>query len=169
MGYVFQGKQKTLYFGPFPDVTLLQARSKRDAARALLRDRRDPMVERQLADAPAALEAAQQVTFETAARERFAANSGRWTPAHAAEVILSLEQRVFPKLGSKSIGLIDKPLILSAVIRPMEAESLGEKTRRIAQRIRRVFAWAEGEGRVIANPTIGLSLKPKPPVRGSLL
>jgi hypothetical protein len=55
MGYVFQGKQKTLSFGPFPDVTLLQARSKRDAARALLRDRRDPMVERQLADAPTAL------------------------------------------------------------------------------------------------------------------
>jgi integrase len=164
MAYTFGGKQKTLSFGPYPDVTLVEARSKRDAAKAVLRDRRDPMVDRQVAEAAAAKEAAAQVTFEEVAREWFAANSTKWTTVHADEVILSLKQRVFPKLGSKLISTIDKPLILSAVIRPMEADGLGEKTRRVAQRIRHIFAWAEGEGRVASNPAVGLSLKPKPPV-----
>ena len=37
MKYRYAGKEKRLTFGPYPEVTLLEAREKRDAARRLLR------------------------------------------------------------------------------------------------------------------------------------
>jgi len=40
--YRFQGKEKRLSLGVFPKVSLLEARSKRDAFRALLKEDKDP-------------------------------------------------------------------------------------------------------------------------------
>ena len=45
MKYRFAGKEKRLNFGPYPEVSLSEAREQRDAARKLLREHRDPMVE----------------------------------------------------------------------------------------------------------------------------
>jgi integrase len=44
MGYRFRGRQKKLSFGPYPIVTLVAARGKRDAAKRLLADGIDPGV-----------------------------------------------------------------------------------------------------------------------------
>ena len=44
--YSFQGKKKKISFGPFPDVTLKQARKKRDEARSLIADGIDPLQQR---------------------------------------------------------------------------------------------------------------------------
>jgi hypothetical protein len=49
MGYRFGGKQKKLSFGPYPIVTLIGARDKRDAAKRLLADGIDPGVAKQVA------------------------------------------------------------------------------------------------------------------------
>lgn len=46
LAYRFEGKPKTMSFGPYPDVTLAEARVKRDAAKATLRDGIDPMPSR---------------------------------------------------------------------------------------------------------------------------
>ena len=48
MRYVFLGKEKLLSFGPYPKVGLAQAREQRDAAKALLRDGKDPSLEKKL-------------------------------------------------------------------------------------------------------------------------
>jgi len=42
MAYRFGGKQKTLIFGKYPAITLAKARDRRDAARTLLAEGRDP-------------------------------------------------------------------------------------------------------------------------------
>jgi len=44
--YRWQGKQRTAAFGVYPEITLKEAREKRDQARAVLRDGRDPGKER---------------------------------------------------------------------------------------------------------------------------
>jgi integrase len=49
MGYRFGGRQKKLSFGPYPIVTLVGARDKRDAAKRLLADGIDPGVAKQVA------------------------------------------------------------------------------------------------------------------------
>src|SRR6476661_7003163 len=45
--YRFAGKEKLLALGVFPDVSLAEARKDRDDAKRKLRDRIDPMAERQ--------------------------------------------------------------------------------------------------------------------------
>jgi len=47
MKYRFGGKEKRLTFGPYPEVSLEEARDRRDQARRLLRDQIDPALERQ--------------------------------------------------------------------------------------------------------------------------
>ena len=49
MGYRFGGRQKKLSFGPYPIVTLVGARDKRDAAKRLIADGIDPGVAKQVA------------------------------------------------------------------------------------------------------------------------
>ena len=46
MAYRFEGKQKLLSFGPYPLVSLREAREKRDEARKLLLDGIDPMTKK---------------------------------------------------------------------------------------------------------------------------
>src|SRR3546814_4015220 len=66
--------QKTLALGSYPAVTLLDARAKRDAAKAILRDGRDPAVERRIAAKAKALSNAN--TFEAVALQWFELKSG---------------------------------------------------------------------------------------------
>lgn len=48
LAYRYDGKQKSLSFGVYPEVSLAEARKRREAARALLRQGKDPMVERRM-------------------------------------------------------------------------------------------------------------------------
>lgn len=53
MKYRVDGKEKRLSFGAWPDVSLLEARDKRDDAKRMLRESRDPGTEKKKAkDAP---------------------------------------------------------------------------------------------------------------------
>src|ERR1700722_10611873 len=45
--YSYGGKQRAISFGTYPEVSLTEARDRRAAARLLLREGRDPQVERQ--------------------------------------------------------------------------------------------------------------------------
>ncbi len=65
--YRFAGKARNLSFGPYPEVSLKEARRRRDEARALLRDGVDPGVERKRAKLIAELSAAN--TFGAVAEE----------------------------------------------------------------------------------------------------
>jgi len=75
--YRFGGKEKLLTFGPYPDVSLIRARELREAAKATLRDGRDPAVEKKQAAAARTLAASN--TFEACAREWHALNAPRST------------------------------------------------------------------------------------------
>lgn len=47
LAYRFEGKPKTMSFDPYPEVSLAAARAKQDEAKTLLRDKINPMAERQ--------------------------------------------------------------------------------------------------------------------------
>lgn len=80
MKYRFGGKEKRLTFGPYPEVPLSEARERRDTARRLLRDHRDPAVEELKRKLAAAVDHAE--TFETVARRWHAVHQARWAPVH---------------------------------------------------------------------------------------
>jgi integrase len=134
--YRFGPKEKRLVFGSYPEMTLAEARDRRDEARRMLREHRDPVVEalkRRLAAA-----ADQEATFEKIARDWHELQEPRWTPIHASEVLKSLEAEVFPYLGALPIKEIEAPIVL-AVLRKIEARGALETAKRVRQRMSAVF------------------------------
>lgn len=116
--YRFEKKERLLTLGTYPEVSLADAREKRDEAKKILREGRDP---RHSAKRGRLVGADDSVkSFEKVAREWHALQIERWKPVHAADVITSLERDIFPHLGSMPLAEIDKPLLLS-VLRKIES------------------------------------------------
>jgi hypothetical protein len=128
--YRFNGREKVLALGVYPEVTLAKARVKRGEARRLLSDGKDPSSER-TTDQRARKVVAEN-SFETVAREWIDQQCKRWTERHADRVLLSLKRDIFPDLGRRPIGDIDS-LELLEVLRPVEAGGVHETACRLLQ------------------------------------
>ena len=79
--YRFDGKEKRLSLGVYPDVSLKDARDRRDEARKLLANEIDPSENRKAKKAAKVERAAN--SFEVVAREWFAKHSTHWSDNHA--------------------------------------------------------------------------------------
>ena len=101
MKYRFANKEKLLSFGPYPEVSIADARDLRDAARKLLREGVDPQIEKKRAALAVASQAGH--TFESVAREWHDLQKDRGTPVHQADVLNSLERDVFPQMRGNAI------------------------------------------------------------------
>ena len=161
MKYRFGGKERRLLFGPYPDVSFLEARDRRDSARRMLRDHVDPAIE--LLRRKSAAAAKSETTFERIARAWFDQHSPRWVPVHASDVITSLERDIFPDLGSVPITDIDAPMVL-ATLRKVERRGSIETAKRLRQRMSAVFVHAISEGIATTDPAaiVRNALKPLP-------
>ena len=162
--YRFGGKEKRLVFEAYPEMSLADARARRDDAKRMLREHRDPAVEARKLKLSSVVR--YENTFEKFARAWHADQSGRWKPVHAADVIGSLERDIFPLLGSFPIADIDEPLLL-ATLRKVEARGAIETAHRLLQRMSAIFKYARGAGGGNGNPAADMkgSIKPAPPKR----
>lgn len=148
VGYEVGGKEKLLSLGPYPDLSLATAREKRDEAKALLRQGRDPGIEKRIRRVLATDEAN---TFEAIARAWHAQQAPTWTGRHAGDVMDSFTTHVFPKLGRVPLADIMPPMVL-ALVREIEARPAVETARRVRQRMSAVFVWAIATGRGTSDP-----------------
>lgn len=139
-------KRNTLSLGTFPDVSLKQARERRDAARKLLTDGIDPS-EKRKAEAVAGAD-----TFEAVAREWIAKHSTHWAASHADKVIRRFERDVFPWIGSKPIANLTAPDVLS-VLRRIESRGTIETAYRARTTCGQVFRYAVATGRAQGDVT----------------
>lgn len=157
--YSYGGKQKSMALGIYPMVSLLDARAKRDEARAVLAEGRDPAVVRKLR-VDANLAAARN-TFEIIAREWHANSKPQWAPVHADDVIRSLERDVFPRIGSFPIADLTAPKILE-VLKAIEDRAAIETAKRVRQRISATFVYGIAKGICERDPAekLGAVLKP---------
>lgn len=147
--YLFGGKEKLLSLGPYPDISLLAARSARDDAKATLRTGRDPSINKKLQKLAGITGAAN--SFEAVAREWYELNKPQWVERHASDVISSLEKEIFPHLGNVPIKDIT-PQDVIAVLRLVEARGAKDTARRIRQRMSGVFVYAIASGRSENDP-----------------
>ncbi|OBU58222.1 tyrosine-type recombinase/integrase [Stenotrophomonas maltophilia] len=152
MKYRHAGKEKLLSIGVYPEVTLKEACDKRDAARAQLRDGKDPSEEKQLGKLKARL----------SADGRFGALALEWleTRGDLADSTRSkakwmLETYAFPWLGKRAIEDISTAEVLS-VLRRLEAQDKIESTQRLRQICGQVFRYAVATGRLDRDPTAAL-------------
>ena len=160
--YRVGGKERLSSYGPYPEVSLRQAREMRDATREILRAGRDPAIEARKA-AAASLTSTSH-TFESLAREWHELQRERWAPVHAADVLSSMERDVFPTLGEFPPHEITAPLIL-ACLRPVEKRGAVETASRLRQRIGSVLAYGLSLGIVPGNPAEQVKGALKPIVR----
>jgi integrase len=160
--YSYDGKEKLLSIGPYDAVGLVEARAARDAAKASLRDGRDPGIVKKLRKLAHATSTAN--TFEAVAREWYDLNKSQWVERHADDVITSLEREIFPMLGNVPIADIRAPELL-ALLRGIE-KSAKETARRIRQRCSAIFVYAIGSGRAENDPAATVQKAMAPMVKG---
>ncbi len=160
--YRFGGKEKLLAFGAYPDVSLVEARDRRDDARKLIRDGIDPSVAKKQRAAERTANVAN--SFEAVARAWHELNKPRWSKTHAKNVIDSFEQDLFASLGNLPIRDVTEALLLTA-LQKVEDRGARERAKRIRQRASEVFAYAAAKGMRSGDPAavIKTLLKPNPP------
>lgn len=158
--YRFDGKEKRLALGQYPDVSLADAREKREIARKQVAAGIDPGFQRKAQKALRAEQGAN--SFEVVAREWVEKFSARWTPGYASLTLRRLELHVFPWIGAKPIADIEAPELLRVLQR---VESAGKVTS--AHKVKvicgQVFRYAIATGRAKYDLAAGLkgALLPK--------
>jgi integrase len=142
--YRFDDKEKRLSLGVYPDVSLKDARDRRDDARKLLANDIDPGENRKAVKASKAERAGN--SFEVIAREWFSKKSTSWAPSNADKIIQRLEKDAFPWLGSRPIAEITPPEILK-VLRRIEERGAVETAHRLRNYCGQIFRYAIATGR----------------------
>ena len=158
--YRFDGKQKTLALGSYPDVPLADsevdgqliegARDLRDNARKLLANGIDPGENRKIQKAARSEKSAN--SFEVVAREWFAKFKPGWAASHSDKIIKRLENDVFPWLGSRPIAEITSQELLQC-LRRIEGRGALDTAHRAHQNCGQVFRYAVQTGRVVRDPS----------------
>jgi integrase len=158
--YRFEGREKLLSMGTYPDTGLKAARAKRDQARELLAQGVDPSDARRAERASKSEQASN--SFDAVAREwHTTVHLAQVSAGHAARTLIRLEQDVFPWLGSLTVSEIKAPQLLQTM-RRIEARGAIETAHRALQACGQVFRYAIATGRAERDPTPDLrgALKP---------
>ena len=147
--YRWAGREKRLSLGTYPQVSLLEARRRRDDAKRTLAAGADPSAVRR--SEKMASRAAAGNTFEYVARAWHAAWKHTRSEKHAAQVMRRLEVDVFPKLGGVPITSVKAPDIV-AVAHAVQERGANDLARRAIQISGQVFRYAVGHGLAEHNP-----------------
>ena len=151
--YRIDGREKKLGFGTYPDVSLSDARKRREEARALIAAGKDPSREKQRDKVRSGLDA--ENTFTAIANEyctkRRRDGEKAWAPATAtrSEYLLSL---LNGSVGRLAINEIEPADVLGA-IRKIEGKGNLESARRTLQLASAVFRYAVATARLGSDPT----------------
>lgn len=153
--YRFDGKEKLLSFGTYPEVSLANARERRTSARTLLADDPpiDPSENRKNIKAENKLNAAN--SFELIAREWWQSYMKGKAESHKEKVIRRFELYLFPWIGNKPISSITAPQVLE-VIKRIEKLNKLETAHRTLQASGQVFRYAVQNGYTIRDVTADL-------------
>jgi integrase len=148
--------------GVYPDVSLKDARNRRDEARKLLASDADPGENRKAVKAAKMEHAAN--SFEVITREWYTKYSATWNASHGERIIRRFERDLFPWIGGKPIAEIAAPDLL-ATVRRIENRGALETAHRALGNCGQVFRYAIATGR--ATRDISADLRGAlPPVKG---
>lgn len=142
--YRFEGKEKRISLGVYPDVGLKDARERRDAARKMLANDIDPGENRKAQKAARANASAN--SFEVVAREWITKQSAKWSSGYGLKILSRLERDIFPWLGKRPISEVTAPELLSA-LRRIEKRGAIETAHRTLSECGQVLRYAITTGR----------------------
>jgi hypothetical protein len=153
MKYYFGKKEKRLTFGQYPEVSLAEARARRDEARRLVREGIDPDVDRKQQAANRITEGGN--TLQSVVLRWHDQQKPHWTPRYAGQVLQRFENDVFPAIGKLPVTQVTVALVLG-MLRTIQARGAKEGAHRVRQHLADAFAMAISEGIATTNPAFGL-------------
>lgn len=142
--YTFEGKERRMGLGAYPDVSLQDARTLRDDARALLRKGRDPQLESKRART--LRENSASNTFEAVATQFIASRTPKWTASYRIKLQRSLERDIYPYLGRMPIDQIQRTELLQCLKRIETERGAVDMAKRVCQRCSMIFQFAMDSG-----------------------
>jgi integrase len=151
--YHFQKKEKLLSLGIFPDVSLKEARERRDLERKKLVSKVDPALNRKAIKAAEADHLAN--SFEVVSREWIDKQSSVWAASNTNKIRGQLELNAFPWLGDRPIADITPPELLQ-VVRRMETRGAFSTAHKVLQTCGQIFRYAIVTGRAMRDPAADL-------------
>ena len=151
--YRFDGKQKTISLGVYPDISLKDARAKHAEARKTLAQGINPSVDRKIEKA-ARIEDGKN-SFEFLARDWVTTHLKSLTQSHRDRTLRRFEHYLFPWIGNQPIKSIKAPDLLDCLRRIQKLNKL-ETAHRTLQATGQVFRYAVQQGLAIRDITADL-------------
>jgi hypothetical protein len=137
--YRFMGKEKILSLGPYPNVSLTDARKRRDEAKDMLKANIDPSLAKHQLKQQARLDHGN--TFEIVARECLEDNKDNCSPETTKDKLTRLERYLFPQIGKMAIKDVTPKILLEA-LKKIKSQGRHEVTKRIQQSCNQIFFYA---------------------------
>jgi hypothetical protein len=148
--YRFEGKENVYSIGTYPDVTLAQARVKRDEVRALLSIGTNPNQVKK----NKRTQLTGENTFKHVAIEWYNKKVETWAESTIIKVKSRLDKDVLPYLGKMNIADIEAPDLL-AVIKRIESRS-PDTAKRALQECGQIFRYGIALGKNKHDPSQAL-------------
>jgi integrase len=143
--YVRNGRARDMGLGSINALSLAQARERAAECRTFLANDIDPIQRREVERQSQELTAAKTKTFRQCAEAFIDSHEASWTNAtHRRQWRVSLEQHVYPALGSVQADKIDTALVMKA-IEPIWRKR-NTTAARLRTRIESILDWAKTMG-----------------------
>jgi integrase len=143
--YRFEGREKLMAFGLYPDISLAQARDRHAEARKLLATGIDPMAKRK------AEKTGPVTTFQSVAAHWHEHWKHGKSFRHTEYVERRLEANVLPVLGERPIAEIQAPELV-AMIQAIKDRGANDIAKRMLETTGQIFRYAVAHGYISHNP-----------------
>lgn len=147
--YRIAGREKRISLGVYPEVSLKEARKKRDEARKHIDTGTDPSDVKKAQRTAAT--SARGDSFEIVAREWVEKFQAKWSEGHRDLILHRFELYVFPWHGQEAVSAVSAPALL-ATLRRIEERGAVETAHRVRSICSQVFRYAIATARAERDP-----------------
>jgi len=159
--YYFEGKEKLLALGVYPEVGLAEARERRLQARKCLAAGIDPSEKKKESKRQSSMDKLN--SFDSVANEWLENQKHIWSERHYRTTRWQVEKHVLPLLGTRPVAEITASEVLQ-MLRKLEAKGTLDTAHKMKQVTGTVFMYAIATGRAERNPVPDLRGALKTPV-----
>lgn len=133
-GYTFNGKRNTVSLGVYPEVSLKEAREKKDEVKKKIAQGINPSISKDI-------KADETITFKIIAEKWLDLMKDDWSKSNYAKIKSTIENNAYPFIGEKDINQIEKRDIF-VIIELMEKRDAIELARRLLNNMERIYKFA---------------------------
>ena len=142
IAYRLAGRPQTMSIGPYPDVSLSEARGKRDSLKATLRDGGDPMAPRKINRGGMTLREASAAYWS---------GRGDLSQSYLTNATRGVEMHLCKGLGDRTVGSITRDDLLAELV-ALDAKGMHVYVRKVRMWAAQIFEWAVEHGYASINP-----------------